>query len=160
MRWLCIALVLSVAVRAWSQEQGKLSRRHGFDADRNFYSQKTPQESLLSITRAIESERIDYLLAQLADPRFVDEAVADYKGSIRQGDDKAKLFLAFDRLVNETRQYLLEDPTLLKELRRFAKEADWQANETQAVGTLKSIQGRKVFLHKYEDRWFLENKQQ
>ena len=103
---------------------------------------------------------MDYLLAHLADPRFVDETVADYKNSLRQGNEKSRQFLAFDRLVNETPQYFLEDPTLLKELRRFGKEAEWETSETQAVGTLKSVQGRKVYLRKYENRWFLENRQQ
>jgi hypothetical protein len=159
MRWLCLGLALSVAGLVGAQDQNKLSKRYGFDVNLDLYPQKTPQETLLSIARAVENKRVDYLLAHLADPRFVDESVAAYRNTIR-GSDQAKLFLAFDRLVSETTQYFLEDPTLIKELRRFGKEAEWEANETQGAGTLKTVQGRKVFLRKYEDRWFLENRQQ
>ena len=160
MRLLSFVLVFSLCGILSAQDEVKLGKRYGFDANLNFYPQKTPQEALLSMVKAIESKRIDYLLAHLADPRFVDETVTEYKSSIRQGGDQAKVFLAFDRLVSETTQYFLEDPTLMKELRRFGKEGEWEANETQATGTLKTVQGRKVFLRKIEDRWFLENKQQ
>jgi hypothetical protein len=160
MRMMCIVVMFVLGSLAGAQDQDRLAKRYGFDVNLSFYPQKTPKETLLSIGKAIENNRMDYLLAHLADPKFVDETVADYKNTIRQGEEKAKVFLAFDRLVNETTQYFLEDPTLVKELRRFALEAEWEGNESQTVGTLKEVQGRKVFLRKYEDRWFLENKQQ
>jgi hypothetical protein len=160
MRMMGILVMFVLGNLAGAQDQDRLAKRYGFDVNLSFYPQKTPKETLLSIGKAIENNRMDYLLAHLADPKFVDETVADYKNTIRQGEEKAKVFLAFDRLVNETTQYFLEDPTLVKELRRFALEAEWEGNESQAVGTLKEVQGRKVFLRKYEDRWFLENKQQ
>jgi hypothetical protein len=108
----------------------------------------------------VDNKRVDYLLAHLADPRFVDDAVAANMNAIPQGSEQAKRFLAFDRLVSETTHYFLEDPSLIKELRRFGKEAQWQINEDSAVGTLKAVQGRQVFLRKHEGRWFLENRQQ
>jgi hypothetical protein len=160
MRWLCLSLAVLPVSLAWAQDQSKLGKRYGFDVNFESYAQKTPQEALLSVAKAVENKRVDYLLAHLADPRFVDETVAGYVAAIRQGSEQAKRFLAFDRLVNETTQYFLEDPTLVKELRRFGNEADWEINDGGAVGTLKSIQGRKVFLRKNENRWFLENRQQ
>jgi hypothetical protein len=160
MRWLCLCLVVLAASFVWGQDQSKLNKRYGFDVNLELYPQKTPQEALLSVGKAVENKRVDYLLAHLADPRFVDETVAAYIGSIRQGSEQAKRFLAFDRLVRETTQYFLEDPTLIKELRRFGSEAEWETNDSGAVGTLKSVQGRKVFLRKHEDRCFLENRQQ
>ncbi len=160
MRTGCLLVSFAVAGFVGAQDQDNASKRYGFDLNLAFYPQKTPQETILSVVKAIENKRMDYLLAQLADPRFVDEAVAAYKTTIRQGSDKAKVFLAFDRLVVETAQYFLEDPTLLKELRAFGKEGEFETSDTQASGTLKTVQGRKVFLRKLEDRWFLENKQQ
>jgi hypothetical protein len=159
MRRLCLGLSFILVAIAAAQDQAPLGKRYGFEVNLNYYPQKTPQETLLSIAKSFENKRVDYLLAQLADPRFVDETIADYKNNMRQGDDKAKVFLAFDRLVGETTQYLLADPTLLRDLRRFGQEADWETNDKQAIGTLKTIQGRKVFLRKLADRWFLENKQ-
>lgn len=151
-------LVFLCMVNVSAQE--KLTRRYGFDASPAFYPQKTPDETLRSVVKAVENERFDYLLAQLADPQYVDQTIAQYKSLFLMGGDQAKTVLAFDRLVKETGRYFLEDPTLLKELRVFAKKADWQVKDDQAVGVVKTIQGRKVFLKKFEDRWFLENRQQ
>jgi hypothetical protein len=145
---------------SFSQDQEKLAKRYGIDANPTFYPQKTPQETLASACKAIESRRIEFLLAQLADPRFVDETVNDYKNTLRRGSEQDKTYVAFDRLVQETSRYFLQDPTLLQELRRFAKDAEWETAENQAAGSVKDIQGRKVFLRKYEGRWFLENRQQ
>ncbi len=153
-------LIVLAASLTWGQGPGKLAKRFGFDANTDAYPQATPKDTIESLVKAFDNRRVDYLLAQLADPRFVDETVASYKTAIRQGDDKSRLFLAFDRLVTETTQYFLDDPTLVKELRRFAKEAEWQGNDAETVGTLRSVQGRKVFLRKIEARWFLENRQQ
>jgi hypothetical protein len=140
-----------------------LNKRYGFEINSSFFPQKTPQEAVLAVVKAIENRRIDYLLAQLADPEFVDDAVAAYKAQVLKGGDAARTFLAFDRLVNETSQFFLEDPTILKELRRFGKDektTDWKIDDNKAEGSHKEIQGRKVFLRKLEDRWFLENRQQ
>ncbi len=160
MRLLALAFALSVVALGFAQTQTTLSKRYGFDANQEFYPQKTPQEALQSIVKAVQASRIDYLLAQLADPRFVDESVTAYKNSFTQGDENSRLFLAFDRLVAETKAYFLADPSLLGELRRFAKEAEWNVSDAQATGSVKSIEGRKVFMKRYENRWFLENRQQ
>jgi hypothetical protein len=154
-----VLLILLPVSFVSAQDTNNLVKRYGFDANLEIYPQKTPQEALRSVCKALDNNRVDYMLAQLADPRYVDEKVASYKSAIRQGDDKAKGILAFDRLVHETAQYFLEDPTIIKELRRFAKDAEWKTDAKQAVGTLASIEGRKVYLRKYADRWFLENKQ-
>jgi hypothetical protein len=160
MRFVGTCLLVTLAGLAGAQEQEKLVQRYNLEFSLSQYPQKTPQEALQSIVKAYDSKRMDYLLAHLAEPRFVDETVANYKNSLREGTEKSKQFLAFDRLVSEATQYFLEDPMLLKELRRFAKDAEWETSDGQAVGSLKTVQGRKVFLRKYEGRWFLENRQQ
>jgi hypothetical protein len=159
MRLLALGSILFLVTISTAQDQQSLSKRYGFDANLTYYPQKTPRDTLLSVANAFDNNRVDYLLAQLAEPRFVDDAVAGNKTTMRQRDDKAKVFLAFDRLVAETTQYLRADPTLLKDLRHFAADAEWETTDKEAVGTLKSIQGRKVYLRKLSDRWFLENKQ-
>jgi hypothetical protein len=160
MRCLSLGLILALAGALAAQGQSKLHKRYNFDVNLDLYPQKTPQETLLSIAKAVDNKRVDYMLAHLADPHFVDDAVAANITTIPKGSEQAKRFLAFDRLVSETTHYFLEDPTLIKELRRFGKEGEWQINNDMAVGTLKTVQGRQVFLRKFEDRWFLENRQQ
>src|ERR1700687_2222202 len=105
MRWLCLGLVLFLAGSTGAQGQNKLTKRYSFDVNLDLYPQKTPQEALLSLARAVDNKRVDYLLAHLADPRFVDDAVAANIKTIPQGSEQAKLFLAFDRLVSETTHY-------------------------------------------------------
>src|SRR5262245_40416034 len=104
MRRFAFALGLSLAALGLAHAQTNLSKRYGFDQNPEFYPQKTPQETLSSISKAAQANRVDYLLAQLADPRFVDDTVTAYKNSMTQGDEKSRLFLAFDRLVAETRE--------------------------------------------------------
>src|SRR5437867_4424096 len=133
MRIAAIIVVLgSCTVLAAQQAAAdKLGKRYGFEVNQDFYSQKSPQDALKSVARALERQRIAYLLAQLADPEFVDKRVEEYRGYL-QGKEEAKTVLAFDRLIKETQEHFLEDPGLLRELQRFAKEAkdeDWKIEE-------------------------------
>src|SRR5207253_2116312 len=115
---------------------------------------------LASIVKAIQNKRVDYLLAHLADPEFVDKRVAENKAML-VGSEEAKIILAFDRLVKETAEHFQEDPLLVKELLKFAradKEA-WEVDEEKASAKLKELPGRQVFLKKIGERWFLENRQ-
>ncbi|MCI0639739.1 MAG: hypothetical protein L0Y72_24100 [Gemmataceae bacterium] len=152
--------VALLTVAGAAQDASKLDSRYGFQSNQAFYSQKTPEDAVLSVVKAVENKRVDYLLAQLAEPQFVDDTMEEYKRAIPKGGDKAKTILAFERFVKETTEYFLEDPSLVRELRRFAKEGQWKAEGEKAVGTLKNLQNRKVFLRKVEERWFLENRQQ
>ena len=111
---------------------------------------------------ALDRKRLDYLLAHMADPAYVDYWVERYKVDFPKGKEDGKRLLGFDRLVRETNQYFENDPLILKDLRVFAKEAKWSESEDMktAVGIVETIPARKVFLKRIGDRWFLENKQQ
>jgi len=153
-------LLLPVALYAQDDPPaGKLAKRYGFEVNL-FFSQKTPQEALQSVVKALENKRVDYLLAQIADPLYVDTIIDDYKLFFAKGKDQGKSLLAFDRLVREVTSYYQDDPQLLQELRRFVKEAEWEAMEDKASASVKALPGRKVFMRKLENRWFLENRQQ
>jgi hypothetical protein len=136
------------------------TRRFGYDVDETTYPQKTYQEALKSVAVALDRKKTEYMLAQLIDPQYVDYWIDRFKAEVPQGREDAKTLLAFDLLVAKTNRYLLDDPLLLRDLRRFAREAEWTDNENVAVGTVKSIPARKVFLRRIGDRWFLENRQQ
>jgi hypothetical protein len=114
---------------------------------------------MASIAKAIERKKIDYLLAQMADPLHVDYWVDQYKKDFLQGKDEGKRLLAFERLTRETTDYFQNDPLIVRDLRVFARDAKWDEKDDLATGTIESIP-RKVYLRKFGDRWFLENKQQ
>ncbi len=164
MRWTCVLLccgVLALTLSAQDQPPpSKLAKRYGLDASAMLFPQGTPQDALKSLLKAATSKRIDYLVAHLADPKFVDPRIADYQSLYTQGSDEARKFVAFDRLVRETTEHFANDPLLVKELRQFAADGEWETNEDRAVGAVKTISARKVFMRRVDDRWFLENRQQ
>lgn len=134
------------------------AKRFSFDVNGSRYSQKTPEDALKSVILAIENKKIDYLVAHLADPKFVDDRIKEYvKG--QTGSDEARTFRAFTRLVQETKDHFLEDPLLVKELKLFAKEGKWKTDEKSASAALKNVPDRQVFMRKIHNRWYLENKQ-
>ena len=137
----------------------KTPRRFGFDVDETTFPQKTPAEAMKSIGTALDRKRLDYMLAHMVDPKYVDYWVDRYKTVFAMGSDEAKGLLAFDRLVRETNLYYQDDPVLLRELRVFARDAEWTEDDGVAFGVVKTIAARKVYLRKIGDRWFLDNRQ-
>ena len=115
---------------------------------------------MTSIAKALDRKRVDFMLAQLADPAYVDYWVDRYKQDFTEGKDAARRLLAFDRLVRETTQYFENDPLLIKEMRIFSKQAEWKEEDNGAVGSYDKIPARKIFLRKIGDRWFMENRQE
>jgi hypothetical protein len=134
--------------------------RYGFDYVPTLYPQKAPKEALTSIVKAIDDRRIDYLLAQLADPKYVDAQVNEYRAQFATSKPEAQAFLAFDRLVQDTVRYFLSDPVLIRELRMFSRDAVWEVADDVATGVHKDVPARKMVMRRVGERWFLENKQQ
>jgi hypothetical protein len=141
---LWVALILVTSTQA---QESRGPRRYGIEANLDTYPQATPKEALASVIAAIENKRVDYLLAQLADPSFVDQRVKEVYG----GD--------FDEFVKETVTKLNDNPGTVKELRRFLKEGEWESADSTAIAKLKDTKDRQVFMKKGDKRWFLENRQ-
>lgn len=120
--------------------------RLGVAADLKTYPQSTPKETLASVLKAVEAKKIDYVVAQLADPQVIDQRLKDNGGK-------------FDEIVQEARARLLDDPSAVKLLERFLKEGDWKVEENQAVASLKEGSDRRVFFRKAQGRWYLQNRQ-
>jgi len=157
---LALALLLIGLGTCAAQQEGAdpLAKRYGYEVEPAKYPQGSPDVALKSILQAIDDRRIDYVMAQLADPVFVDKKVTEYKSRF-QGPEPARITLGFDRLVKETARYFQDDPSLVRELRRFAKDAEWKLEEPAAVASVKGLPGRQVFMRKIQARWFLENRQ-
>jgi hypothetical protein len=121
----------------------EIPQRHGVSADYKAYPQATPKDALASILKAVEDKRIDYVLAHLADPQWVDECV-------KKNGDK------FEYFVKECKETKL-DPGAVKQLRRFLQDGEWKIEEKTAESRLKDVPDRSVRLFKIGDRWYLEN---
>src|SRR5262245_49107319 len=131
--WLC-CVFLSGTLAAGNSP----ASRHGVAADLKSYPQSTPKEALASVLKAVETKRIEYLLAQLADPDWVDGR-SEMEG--------------FQELVRETTAKLA--PPAVKQLRRFLQEGEFETLDAQAVIRLKSVKDRVVRLRKLDNRWYL-----
>lgn len=120
--------------------------RYGVEPNLDSYPQASPKECLESVVKAIDGGQFDYLLAQLADPQFVDSRVKTLGGDFREA-------------VRETKARIGDDPSAAKELRRFAKEGQVEDAGDGASIRLKDVKNRAVFVKKVKDRWYLENRQ-
>lgn len=119
--------------------------RFGFQPDLQTFPQGTPREALASVLKAVQQKRIGYLLAELADPAWVDERVRAVHGG------------KFDGLVKETENQFAHDPAAVNTLVRMLKNGAWRQGEHTAEGRLKGSQDR-VFFKQVGDRWYLENR--
>jgi hypothetical protein len=153
------ALLLTVlgALGTQTAEKTKTPSRYGFDVDTKNYPQQTPKDTLGSVLKAIGANQIDYLLAHLTDPAFVDQRVAAIADKLpSKWSEREKAALAFNQVVQTTSEAFKKDPSKLADLRRFQKDGEWQEDGNDAVATLKGLQARKVFMKKaFQDRWVL-----
>jgi hypothetical protein len=145
MRAASVLVLISLAAclpRAGAQEKDV---RHGVALDSKAYPQATPREALASVLKALAARKVDYLVAHLADPSFVDDRVKRVYGG------------KFAEQVEDTRGRL--DPFAVKQLERFAKDGKWDIGKEEATVAVEEIKDRQVKLIRKGGRWFLANAQ-
>jgi hypothetical protein len=147
LRALGSVLVLILGTYGLAQQPEEAPVRYGIHPRLEDFPQSTAKEALASVLSALEQNQAAYVLAQLADPDFVDRRVKDVYGG------------RFDELVKETTTKLADNPNTIKDLRRFLMEGEWQGSEGSASAKLKDVKDRQVFLRKVGKRWYLENRQ-
>jgi hypothetical protein len=118
--------------------------RYGIALDVKSYPQSTAKEALTSVIKAIDDKKIAYLVAQLADPAFVDDRVKRLYGG------------KFEEQVQDTQGRL--DPSTVKQLKRFLKEGKWTITSTSAVVQIDEIKDRCVRLVRKDSRWYMEHR--
>ena len=117
--------------------------RYGIAPDLKMYPQAAAKETLASVLKAVQAKRVDYVVAQLADPAFVDDRVKRLYGG------------RFAQQVEDTRARL--DPLTIKQLQRFLKDGDWQENKDRVTVRLKDDK-RCLHFKKNNGRWFMEHR--
>jgi hypothetical protein len=134
-----------VASEMLAQQAKEPTKRFGIEADLENYPQAEAKTAFASVLKAIDNKKIDYLLAQLSDPQWVDDRVQKVHGG------------KFDEMVKETTQLFANEPGVVEELRRFLREGTWGGDDAEARVSLKDVADRQVFLRKIEARWYLKN---
>jgi hypothetical protein len=136
--------LLAALVGLEGDDSPKPGVRYGVTADLKSYPQTGPKETLSSVLKAAEAGRFDYVVAQLADPAWVDERIDRlYHGR-------------FEEQFADTRQRL--DSATIKLLRRFLAEGEWTADKDAASVRVKDVSDRGVFFVRRGDRWYLEHR--
>lgn len=125
--------------------QPKVAPRFTIEWDGESFPQANAKDAFASVVKAIDQNRIDYLLAHLVDPEYVERRVSELGGR-------------FDRAVETTRQKFADDPESVKELKRFLNDGEY-AETAEAVTVKLKGTPRAVYLKKVGDRWFFENRQ-
>ena len=139
---LCVCLASMAA--AQEKKPGPPPARFGITPDLETYPQGTAKQTLQSIAKALDRKRIEYVLAHLTDPSFVDEKVDSLGGK-------------FDVLVQQTADHLNEDPKKTQLFRKFLTAGEVTESGTTAKVTHKDAPGRQVTLRQIEGRWFIQN---
>lgn len=125
---------------AWGGNKDSL--RFGVEPNPKSFPQGTPRQTLASVLKAVDLKRVDYLLAHLADPEWVELRAREYEGG-------------FPELVKEATDTL--DAAAVKKLQRFLKEGAFEIVDGTAVARLKNVKDRVVRLRKVDGRWFLQS---
>src|SRR5262249_48925311 len=142
-----VRLVLYALLLAQTSQGNEPAKRFGIGVRLKEYPQSTPKEALASVLATIKDNNIAYMLAQLADPEFVDKRLKELH------DGK------FNELVQETTSTIADNPASVKQLEQFLKAGEWEASDKSAVVKLKDFKDRQVYFRKVGDRWFMKNKQ-
>ncbi|HLW68760.1 MAG TPA: hypothetical protein VKS79_25805 [Gemmataceae bacterium] len=142
---MALVCVFAVGTAAWAQEKKAEPPppRYGVKADLEAYPQGSAKEAMKSIATALERTRVDYILAHLTDPLFVDSRVKEFNGN-------------FEGLVRDTEEHLA-DPKRRQEFVRFLKEGTVEESGTSAKVTLKDVPKKQMTLRQSGGRWFLDN---
>ena len=142
---LTLTVGLLMATGALAQEKKAApTARFGVSTDLETYPQASAKQASASILKALERKRIDYMLAHLAEPGFIDTKVQEFGGK-------------FDELVREATEHLNNDAKRTDEFRRFLKEGVVEESGTTAKVTLKDVPSRQITLRQIDGRWFMNN---
>jgi hypothetical protein len=143
--WSLIGLIGVLAFAAQDGADKTPAKRFGIAADLNSFPQAEPKETLSSLLKAVDAKRVDYVLAQLADPDWVDRRVKETGGG-------------FPTLVEESTARLVADPAAVKRLKKLLADGEWKTDADAAVVRLKDVDDAALFFRKADGRWYMENR--
>ena len=143
MRFALLLLFALLPPATLSAQDEKSNKRFGIAFDAKAYPQATAKEALASVLKAIDDKKIDYLVAHLADPTFVDDRVKRLHAS------------KFAEQVADTTARL--DPPTVKLLRQFQKDGTWTIDKSSALVQLDEVKDRCVRMVAQDGRWYLSH---
>jgi hypothetical protein len=139
-----LGLIVVTAAAAQDKKAEAPAARYGIAADPETYPQVSAKQTLASIAKALERKRIEYVLAHLTNPDYVDDAVQKLGGKL-------------DELVAAVGAHMADHPKETQALIRILKEGAVDETGTTAKATHKDVPGRQITLVQRDGRWFMNN---
>jgi hypothetical protein len=177
-----LILIAGFLLAAAATAQDEVKPRFDVLPNTDTYPQETPQQVLSSVLLAIDRDRLDYVVAHLLDPEFVDarlggtqayfervageQIAATAAGTNLRGADletrirTVGLRLNVQDLTRQIQRKLADQPDHLRDLRRFARDGQFQSAGESATATLPDVKDRALYFKKVGNRWFLENRKE
>ena len=121
----------------------KESGRFGIPLDEASFPQNSPENLRKSLLNALNSDKIEYMLAHLADPSFIDKNVRE----VHEGD--------FAKQVAETREKLKKG--LKSPLESLLKEGKLSASEKSASLKDSALNDFIISMKLENNKWYMEN---
>ncbi len=162
---------------------GEAEKRFNVELDLQKFPQDTPTKAMTSIAVALNTGRLKYMMAHLADPKFVDEQVGELVKNYRSrkfpgiepelDPDLAKKIVAYRDFLKKVQIHFRDDPSLVRDLRQLAiavrtgkidqrdVPADPQRGIPKGIVVLsaRGVPGRQAYFQNINDRWYLLNRQ-
>ncbi len=160
-----------------------LPKRYGIRINDEIFPQSNPKETLTSVLKAIQKDRLDYLTAILIEPKYIDDQFAisyptfEQKtkvmvdrenleskgydvGFVRTRIKTLATYANFHYLVTRVNKKLALDPDSISDLRLILNEGDFQEAGDECVARHKSLLDRAAYFKRVGTRWHLMNKMQ
>lgn len=121
----------------------KESGRFGVALDDASFPQNSPENLRKSLLKALDSDKIEYLLAHLADPSFIDKNVRE----VHEGN--------FAKQVAETREKLIKG--LKSPLESLLKNGKLNFSEKSASLKDPALKDFTITMKLENNKWYMEN---
>lgn len=121
----------------------KESGRFGIALDEASFPQNSPENLRKSLLKALDSDKIEYLLAHLAHPLFIDKNVRE----VHEG--------SFAKQVAETREKLKKG--LKSPLESLLKNGKLEVTEKTASLKDSSLKDFIITMNLENNKWYMEN---
>lgn len=145
MRFISTAILGAILATGLFAQDDKIPDRFGVAANLDFYPQGSPKATLASIMKAIKNERLDYLVAHLMEPAYVDKRMKETRTTLA-------------KMQAEIAAHLKQDSEFLNDLKAFSLTGEIVENDQTAVIKQKDINDRAIYMKRIGSRWYMENR--
>lgn len=166
--WIAALVIATVAGSLCAQPAPAPPPRYTIPSEIDIYPQDSPKQALASMAKAFDRKRVEYLLAHLVEPAFVDAKFPQYYrakyGKLPEDDRELppaqqaeRIKATLETFVAEVNEHLAAHPKQALRLSRLLREGAVEEQGTGAKVTLKDAPESVLTLRQIDGRWFMIN---